>query len=91
MTTLGEYLDTASGTFTSPNHPVPATGREIAQTLGDGTVTVPGHTTYDVDLFDLEVEAVEQPSGDIWLYPAGRELSAEEGPYLIHHPAVRAD
>lgn len=87
MTTLGEYLRDASGTFTSPNHPVPLSGGDMAAMLGESDVTAPGHTAYDLNLLEMRIEAVEQPSGDVWLYPAERDLSTDEGPYLIHHPA----
>lgn len=86
MTTLGDYLAHASGTFVSPNHPVPETGREVLDRLGDGAVTIQGHTDYDVNLLEMEIDAVEQPSGDRWLYPRQRGLTAEDEPYLIHHP-----
>jgi len=87
MTTLGEYLTQSSGDFVSPNHPVPETGREVRDRLGSGVVTIQGHTDYDVNLLEMEIDVVEQTSGDRWIYPRQRDLMAEEGPYLIHHPS----
>ena len=91
MTTLGEYLASATGTFTSPNHPVPVSGSEMAATLGNGDVTIPGHSAYDLNLLDMHIDAVKQPSADVWLYPAERDLDAGEGPFLIHHPSAEGN
>lgn len=85
MTTLGDYLARSSGTFVSPNHPVPETGKEVLDRLGDREVTIGGRSDFDVNLLEMEIEVVEQASGDRWIYPMRRDRAREEEPFLIHH------
>lgn len=86
MPTLREYLTQSSGSFTSPNHPVQMSGQEVINTLRGDVGIIPGYTAFDIDPLELEIEAVEQESGDRWLYPVDRALLHEAGPLFIHHP-----
>lgn len=83
--TLRQYLESEPGRFTSPNHPVPISGREYLHIL-DGSATDAADPTRGVELLEMDVVAEEQESGDRWIYPADRDLSLDGNPILIHLP-----
>jgi hypothetical protein len=86
VTTLRDYVHGARGTFFSPNHPVPISGQEYLNTLGDGDIATAGHADFDLDLADMPITTEIQGSGDVWIYPADRSLSGDSGPLVVHHP-----
>jgi hypothetical protein len=86
MTTLRMYLETESGTFFSPNHPIPVSGEEMIQALDEGPASFPGRSAFDIDILELPIDVEEQASGDRWVYPSNRNLEIEREPLLIHHP-----
>lgn len=88
MTTLRSYLEQEKGRFSSLDHPVPVTGKEMIRALGDGIASLPGKANYDLDVFEMEIDVRDQPGGDRWIYLADRGALGEEGPFLMHHPGA---
>ncbi|HLJ68109.1 MAG TPA: hypothetical protein VKX16_12180 [Chloroflexota bacterium] len=87
MSTLGEYLRGAPGSFTSPNHPVPIAGDEIIRLLRDDPPLLSGMPAGETDVLDMPIDVEIQPSGERWIFPTDR-ADYDSGPYLIHHPEV---
>ena len=87
MPTLGEYLTDVSGSFTSPNHPVPITGDEIVRLLRDNPRPVSGMPYLETDVLEMPIDVEIQPSGERWIFPTDR-ADYDSGPYLIHHPEI---